>query len=78
MDDNHRQFFGVRDLFWLAVLAIVLALWGWDRGKLAARINIMAPAPVPQPQPWRVVIGGTKISALPVTEPFASPIGEDR
>jgi hypothetical protein len=76
MDENHRQFFGVRDLFWLAALAIVLALWGWDRGKLAARINTMAPATAPQP--WRVVTGGIKVRALPVTDDFAFPIGEER
>lgn len=29
----------LRDLLWLAMLALVLAVWGWDRGRLATRIE---------------------------------------
>jgi hypothetical protein len=75
MDENPHQYFGVRDLFWLTALAIVLALWGWDRGELAARINTMA---TPALQARRVVTGGVKIRTLPVTVDFAAPIGQER
>lgn len=36
----------LRDLFWLAVLCLILAAWGWDRGRLAARLEAMTAQPM--------------------------------
>ena len=30
-----------RDAFWLAVLCLVLGAWGWDRGRLAQRVQVL-------------------------------------
>ena len=45
MTDN--SWFRTRDALYLAVLAIVLALWGADRGGLARRIEILTSPPPP-------------------------------
>ena len=30
-----------RDAFWLAVLCLVLGAWGWDRGRLSHRVEVL-------------------------------------
>ena len=68
MDDTPRTWFGIRDLFWLTILAPVLAAWGWDRGRLASRIELLGPV-LPgkskelERMPASVPPGGTGIPA---------------
>ena len=39
-----------RDLLWLALLGVVLGCWGWDRGRLAMRLEAFN-QPAPQQAP---------------------------
>ncbi len=61
-----------RDAFWLAVLCLVLGAWGWDRGRLAERVqglteNFGADL---DPISTGVPPGGTFDRELPI-DPFA-------
>jgi hypothetical protein len=39
MDEPTRPRFGVRDAVWLAVIALALMGWAWDRNKLAKQVE---------------------------------------
>jgi hypothetical protein len=43
---EQRPLFGLRDLLYLVVLALVLAAWGWDRGRLATEAPSLVPPPM--------------------------------
>lgn len=47
----------IRDCFWLMILALVLAAWGWDRGRLATRLEAMT-APQMGPGMGGIMGGG--------------------
>lgn len=73
MDDKPR--YGIRDPFWLLVLCLVLAAWGWDRGRLAARIDTLtAPAPVPVLR-TTTILAPLGRSAPPPTAVLGTPAG---
>jgi hypothetical protein len=40
---NEQGWPRTRDLFWLMVLCLVLAAWGFDRGRLATRLESLNP-----------------------------------
>ena len=84
--DEPRAAFSIRDAVWLVVLALVLAVWGWDRGRLSQRVELMMNPPRSPVQPpsgpaWTLtLLPYIEQQSLPATpDPFApSTIGSDR
>ena len=43
----HYPWLRTRDSVWLLVVALVLAAWGWDRGRLAADLKVLSQPSLP-------------------------------
>ena len=79
MNEPQRPRSGLRDATWLMILALVLAAWGWDRGRLATHIESLKPQ-IAQPGTVRVPalgLGGVSydgvdiiIDEVPVSPPM--------
>jgi hypothetical protein len=41
MDEQLQTWFRTRDALWLFLLAMILAAWGWDRGRLASQLETL-------------------------------------